>query len=346
MIAAGRRLRAAPAGRDMLCGGRVTATREQSTRAARNRARRLRVVRRRRLAAIGAALLAAVAFIAGIVAGAGGDDGNGSASAPATVELPRGGTELLPRYRMVGFYGAPQDEALGTLGIGSPAEASARLEKQAQEYERAKRPAMPFMELVAAIANADPGADGLYRSRQPKRVIDDYLEAARAGEQILVLDVQPGRADFPDEVDVLRRWLREPDVGLGLDPEWHVGDGEVPGQVIGSVDAAEVNRIAAGLSRMVERNDLPQKLLIVHQFTADMIVGIERLRSFPGVAVVLNVDGFGDEANKVAKYDDLHPGRRSELFTGFKLFFEEDLGLMRPGDVLGLRPPPDVIVYE
>ncbi len=333
----------------MIAAERPAQTGADAPRRARRQAARASAKRRRRLATAAGGLAVAAAFVVGAVVGAGRDGGGEGpvGAAPAAAELPGGGTELLPRYRMVGFYGAPQDEALGALGIGPPERASRRLAERAATYaDRGDRPVMAFMELVAAVANADPGEDGLYRSRQPGRVIDRYLEAARAAGQILVLDIQPGRADFATEVEALRRWLREPDVGLGLDPEWHVGDGEVPGQVIGSVDAAEVNRIARGLSRVVERDGLPQKVLIVHRFTAEMIADVERLRSYPGVAVVLNVDGFGEEAAKVAKYDELHPGRRSHLFTGFKLFFEEDAGLMRPGDVLALRPAPDLVVYE
>jgi hypothetical protein len=29
-----------------------------------------------------------------------------------------------------------------------------------------------------------------------------------------------------------------------------------------------------------------------------------------------------------------------------KLFYEEDVGLMKPAEVLRLRPAPDVVVYE
>jgi hypothetical protein len=38
--------------------------------------------------------------------------------------------------------------------------------------------------------------------------------------------------------------------------------------------------------------------------------------------------------------------RSGDPYNGFKLFFEEDTGLMSPRDVFGLRPPPDVVVYE
>jgi hypothetical protein len=63
------------------------------------------------------------------------------------------------------------------------------------------------------------------------------------------------------------------------------------------------------------------------------------------VALVVNVDGFGDQPNKISKYReftrDLH--RR---YNGFKLFYHEDQNLMSPKQVLRLRPQPDLIVYE
>jgi hypothetical protein len=77
-----------------------------------------------------------------------------------------------------------------------------------------------------------------------------------------------------------------------------------------------------------------------------MISRPERLKAYPGVATVLNVDGFGAAADKVAKYRELHARNGTDLFSGFKLFFEEDTALMTPRDVLGLRPAPDLIVYE
>ena len=63
----------------------------------------------------------------------------------------------------------------------------------------------------------------MYRTREDPEVIDRYLRAARKAKALLVLDIQPGRAPFGPEIERLQRWLREPDVGLALDPEWHVG---------------------------------------------------------------------------------------------------------------------------
>jgi hypothetical protein len=61
--------------------------------------------------------------------------------------------------------------------------------------------------------------------------------------------------------------------------------------------------------------------------------------------MVLNADGFGSRAVKVAKYKAFTKAAPA-FHQGFKLFYEEDAGLMRPRQVMRLRPAPDVVVYE
>lgn len=258
-------------------------------------------------------------------------------------ELPRGGRTILPEKRVVAFYGAPQSRELGALGIGKPDDAARRLSRQARAYRRG-RPVLPALELITVIANADAGEDGMYRSRQSNAVIRRYLRAARRHRMLLLLDIQPGRSDFFKETTRLERWLRQPDVGLAIDPEWRVGEGEVPGQVIGQVEAREVNATSAWLARLVARHDLPQKLFIVHQFTDDMVDDTQ-LKRRDGLAMVLNADGFGTKPVKVSKYKAFTRAAKT-FHQGFKLFYKEDVGLMTPGQVLRLRPSPDVVVYE
>ncbi len=312
------------------------------------------VYRRRRLGAL--AVVAAVSLFAGVAVGAGGGggtDGTGAgatraaakqATPPKPPELPLGGRTIFPNFRVVAYYGAPQNHELGALGIGSPDAAGRRLRKQATTYARKTRPVMLAFELIATVANADAGEDGLYRTRQSDAVIRRYLRAARRAKALLLLDIQPGHADFMDEVRHLDRWLREPDVGLALDPEWHTPDAQ-PGSVIGSVTAATVNDVSAHLAKIVRDGNLPEKLFVVHQFTANMIRGKAQVVQRPGLATTMNVDGFGDRANKVAKYREFtHDG--THFRRGFKLFYEEDSGLMRPRSVVALQPPPDLVVYE
>ena len=78
---------------------------------------------------------------------------------------------ILPDKRVVAFYGNPAADELGILGIGSPDLAGRRLLRQAKRYERRTRPVQPAMELLAVIANAHPGDDGLYRRREGNAVI-------------------------------------------------------------------------------------------------------------------------------------------------------------------------------
>ena len=307
------------------------------------------VFRRRRLAAGLGLVVLLLGIAAALGAFSGGESAPGRESqaaqpTPAPPELPGGGRTVLPGKRVIAFYGAPQSPELGALGIGTPNQAAARLRRQARAYERRRRPVLPALELITVIANADPGDDGKYRSRQPHAVIRRYLRAARRHKMLLLLDIQPGRSDFFTETTRLERWLRQPDVGLAIDPEWRVGDGEVPGQVIGHVDAREVNATSAWLAQLAARHDLPQKLFVVHQFTDDMVDDTQ-LKRRAELAMVLNADGFGSRAVKVSKYKAFTRAAKS-FHQGFKLFYEEDVGLMAPRDVMRLRPSPDLVVYE
>ena len=163
---------------------------------------------------------------------------------------------------------------------------------------------------------------------------------------LLILDIQPGRSDFFTETTRLEKWLEEPDVGLALDPEWRVQEGEVPGQVIGSVDAREVNATSAWLAQLVDEHELPQKLFIVHQFTEGM-VDDAALKPRDQLAMVLNADGFGSRSAKRSKYHAFTKAAPDAFEQGFKLFYKEDEAmLMGPAAVLALKPPPDVVVYE
>lgn len=305
------------------------------------------VIRQRRL--VGIAVVAAIVTMAMVLLLVGGGDGNDDNGAkakkpPVPPQLPGGGRTIFPEHLVVGFYGAPQADELGELGIGSPASAGQRLLKKVKEFEVPGRKVLPAMELIAEIAHAAPGEEGLYRGRQSDSVIRRYLRAARKVGAILILDIQPGHASFFAESRYLEKWLREPDVSLALDPEWHT-PGAVPGTVIGTIDAREVNAISFWLDELVKKHNLPQKLLVVHRFTDDMIVGEDQLKPRENVAVTINVDGFGGREIKIAKYKAFAQ-RTPGLHNGFKLFFREDTDLLTPARVLRMKPQPELIVYE
>ncbi len=283
--------------------------------------------------------------VGGVLVAAGPGDDGPAARESRPVELPRGGRVIVPPNRVVAFYGAPRDRELGVLGIGSPDRVARRLERLSRQYARPGRPVLPAFELIATLVTQEAGEDGDHALHEDAATVRRYLRAARTHELLLILDIQPGYASFLEEARRLEPFLRQPEVSLALDPEWSMQPPELPGQAIGSTDAATINSVSRYLSRLVRRHDLPQKLLVVHRFTEEMIQSDEQLERHPGVALVVNVDGFGDRPNKVAKYRQLARKRRP-AFNGFKLFYKEDVGLMNPEQVLQLRPQPDLVVYE
>ncbi len=309
--------------------------------------RQPRSVYRRRQAAALAVLSGVVVLLVVVLSGGGEEESQRAeraAAAEKPPELPRGGRRIFPDHRVVAFYGAPQDDELGVLGIGSPRDAARKLERLTKRYARKTRPAIPAMELIAVIAANAPGPDNMWRNRQEPEVIDRYLRAARRAKALLILDIQPGHSDFLVEARKLERWLREPDVGLALDPEWQT-PGVKPGTEIGSATSQQVNAVSAWLANIVREENLPEKLFVVHQFTDDMIQNKSRVKNRRGLQIVMNVDGFGNRANKVSKYNAFtSQGKRFN--DGFKLFYREDINLMKPRNVLAMNPPPDLVVYE
>ncbi len=268
---------------------------------------------------------------------------------PAPRELPRGGRSLFPRYRLVGYCGSPQAAGLGRLGLGNLDARAAEIEQLATRYADGRQ-GQPVFELITVVAQRYPGPDGMYRARVDPAVIESYLAAARRHRALLLLNIQPGRARFLDEVRSLRRWLAEPEVGVALDPEWAVHGGQVPGRVFGHTTGAELDQVIAFLADVVRASALPEKAMVVHQLAPSVLTGIGALHARKGVAVIKSVDGIGTAAQKVGTWQRLVRDLPPHVHPGFKLFFEEDTrggaALMTPAQVLGLHPTPEYVLYE
>ncbi|RIQ22541.1 hypothetical protein [Jiangella rhizosphaerae] len=269
-------------------------------------------------------------------------------TATPAATLPGGGTTILPDHRLVGFAGG-RSPAFGRLTPDGLDAAAAQIDAIAAEYDGDGRTVLPVFELITVIAHGSPAADGLYRTHEPDDVIAAYLAAARRHGALLLLNVQPGRAGFLEEVTRLEPWLTEPDVGLALDPEWAVGPDEVPGDVYGSTTGAELDSVAAYLSSLVAVHGLPEKVMVFHQVHASVVEDEAALRPHPGVVTIKSVDGIGSRADKERTWTTLMRTKPPHVAPGFKLFFEEDAAqgpLMTPAQVLGLVPTPDYVLYE
>lgn len=260
-------------------------------------------------------------------------------------ELPGGGRAVFAGNRfLVAYYGTASTPALGVLGEGTPDRIMPRLRRAAAPFARGGRTVQPVFELIVQIAHAHPTRSGTYSSGISRARVQRYIDAAHRHGALLVLDLQPGRADF---LTVAKRWawaLKDPWVGLALDPEWRMGPRGVPGRRIGSVSAAEVNRVSGWLDRLTARNGLPQKVFMLHQFRTAMVRNIDRVRERDNLAMVQHVDGFGTPQQKLATYR--HVIRPRQFALGFKLFYDEDVRRMRPAQVLRIRPRVSFVSFQ
>lgn len=250
----------------------------------------------------------------------------------------------LPRQRVVAFYGVLEDPGLGTLGAGSIDAARDRLLTQAKPYITAERPVMPAFELIATVAQAFPGDDNSYSHPIPHRDIRRALRKIREVDGILVLDLQTGRDTFMEQLRPLEKFLREPDVHLALDPEWHMRPGERPNIVIGHAEAAEVNEVMEWLDALVVERRLPRKLLVVHNFRDFMITDRDDLDPPSTVDLLVHMDGHGPPSIKTGNYKQLVG--LQDAFAGFKLFYQRDVPLMSPQEVFAMDPDVDFISYQ
>ncbi|RKS80322.1 hypothetical protein CLV35_0750 [Motilibacter peucedani] len=279
------------------------------------------------------------------------------ASSPTPSPTPRraavapwGRGPLFPGHLLVGFAGHEHASTLGILGTGTLESKGAQLKARSAPYAAKGRTVVPVFEFLATLVHGSAGKDKTYRSRSDDALVEKYLRAARKAHAVLLLGIQPGRADFLPEVQAYEKWLREPDVGIALDPEWAVDDDELPGRNFGHTTGSELDVVAAYLASVVAEGHLPEKVMVYHQLSPRIVRDERRLHPHKGVVLLKSVDGIGSPGAKTGTYRQIVADTPSFVRTGFKLFLQEDVErghrLMTPREVMRLRPRPDYVVFE
>jgi hypothetical protein len=255
---------------------------------------------------------------------------------------------LLPDHRIVAFYGNPLSKRMGVLGELDADTMLARLERKATEWAAADsgQKVLPALHLIATVAQGYPGPARKYRLQMPDSIIERVAGWAESRGWLLILDIQPGLSSVEAELPYLVPFLKRPYVHLALDPEFAMKDGHLPGRDwMGNMDASEVNHAIDVLARIVEEQQLPPKVLVVHRFTYNMLKRPSLIKRDPRVQVVIDMDGYGSPGSKMGAYR-WFVVRHPVQFTGFKLFFKNDKPMLTPEEVLELYPKPMYIQYQ
>lgn len=93
--------------------------------------------------------------------------------------------------------------------------------------------------------------------------------------------------------------------------------------------------------------DLPQKVLMLHQFKPQMITNREDINtSYQELAMVLHVDGHGPPEIKMDSWQIQREDLSEDFWMGWKNFYDEDFPTFTPQQTYGIDPQPWFISYQ
>ncbi|GGK61186.1 lipoprotein [Rufibacter glacialis] len=279
-----------------------------------------------------------------------------AAKAPAEVPVKDEAADnpgaILPHKRIVAFYGNPLSKRMGILGEIAPEKMLAKLDSEVKAWNAAdpSTPVQPALHLVFVTAQGKPGKGGTYRLRMSDHLADTVIAWAAKRNAIVFLDIQIGQSTVEQELPRLEKYLKLPQVHLGIDPEFAMKNGAIPGRKIGTLDAKEINYATSFLNDIAVKYDLPPKILVVHRFTQRMVTNYKDIQLRPNVQFVMHMDGWGDRVLKKSTYL-AYIKREPVQYTGFKIFYHNDTKkpgskLYTPEGVLALSPKPLYIQYQ
>lgn len=277
-------------------------------------------------------------------------NGDSSGKWPVKTPVPLEGS-IFPAKRVLAFYGNLYSKQMGILGELPRKEMLAKLKEEVANWQKADSvlEVIPALHYIAVTAQTAPGKGNKYRLRMPFHQIDTILSMASEINALVFLDIQVGHSTLEEEVPQLEKYLKLPNVHLGIDPEFSMKSGHAPGKVVGSFDAKDINYTMDYLTKLVKENNLPPKILVVHRFTQNGVTNYKQIKTRPEVQFVMDMDGWGHPPLKIGTYKHFIHKEPVE-YTGFKIFYKNDTKkngrLLTPAEVLALKPRPVYIQYQ
>ncbi len=250
---------------------------------------------------------------------------------------------------LVALYGLPDVPKLGSLGEQSIDESVIIIKNLAKEYQSVSNmPIVPAFEIITTIASASPTANSDYSTEVEISKLKPWIERAKQENIYVLLDLQPGLSDFTTQAKLYQDLIKEPHVGLALDPEWRLKPGQTHMKQIGSVGAEEVNQTATWLNALVAENKLPNKVFLIHQFKLAMIENRQLLISNQTQKLnwIIQMDGLGNQQVKQETWRTIQSSLPQGIYLGWKNFIDEDKPMLTPEQTILVSPKPLYVSYQ
>jgi hypothetical protein len=274
--------------------------------------------------------------------------------APRAAEAARPAAEarrgaILPNKRIIAYYGNPLSRRMGVLGEYPPDQMLAMLDAEVAAWEAAdpETPVQPALHLITVVARELPGPDGKHRGRMADTLIERVAQWAATRDAIVFLDFQVGYSTLQDELPRYERFLRRPNFHVGIDPEFSMKEGGLPGKKMGTMDASDVNYAIRYLAELAREHSLPPKVLVVHRFTRRGVTNASQIKLDPNVQVVMHMDGFGAPRLKKVTFN-AYIKPEPVQFVGWKQFYKarNDNPRTTIEEILALSPKVLYIQYQ
>ena len=214
---------------------------------------------------------------------------------PVACPTPLPGS-ILPGKRIVAYYGNPLSKRMGALGEFPKDEMLRRLKREVARWQSADpaTPVQPALHLIAVVAQGEPGKAGKYRMIMPDNIVNQVYGWAKEAGAVMFIDIQTGHDDIRTILPRFEWILKNPDVHLGIDPEFNlIKSGKKPGTKIGTYDAVDINYASGFLKDLVQKYNLPPKVFTVHRFTRGGVTNARHIVLRPEVQMVMHMDGWG-----------------------------------------------------
>jgi glycosyltransferase involved in cell wall biosynthesis len=241
---------------------------------------------------------------------------------------------------LVAHYGSPAAVDLGILGFGPRQKAARRVLGHALRQPRGA--ATPALYLLSVAATSTPGWNETFSSSLSPERVESYRAAAQSVGARLIIGIQASRQSFRDALAPFEEILREPGVGVGLQPAWSQ-PADDPDREVGRAPwpRADLEDALRWISDVTSA--APPTIVLIHSTPDVTWPGDWAPADLPGLDVIGLAERIGTLGEKKDAFDTM--AARAPA-AGLQFDFRSDPEILEPAELRQLCPASRIVVYR